>query len=68
LPFCAGARGERSVYILCCGHVLSQKRAQQVVSAGLLDEGPLDRHGRPTLIITPAGQEWLRLNWRDVEF
>jgi hypothetical protein len=67
LPFCKARRGsgEQSLYILCCGHALTPKRAQQLVSAGLLDEGPFDQHQRPTLVITPAGREWLRLNWRD---
>jgi hypothetical protein len=65
LPFCRGSCGDPSRYIMCCGHTLTPKRAQQLVTAGLLDRGPLDSSMRPTLVITPAGREWLRLNWRD---
>jgi hypothetical protein len=50
-------------YIMCCGHVLTVKRAQQLVSAGLLDAGKPDRFGRPTLVITWAGRTWLEGNW-----
>ncbi len=68
LPWCGGSRTfrEPARYIMCCGHTLSPKRAQECVSAGLLDAGPLDRHGRASLIITPAGRDWLLLNWRAV--
>lgn len=65
LPFCTGSRSGPAGYLMCCGHTLSPKRAQQLVTAGLLDQGPSDRFKRPTLVITPAGREWLRLNWRD---
>ena len=69
LPFCPlvskSLHGrDRPEYIMCCGHVLTPKKAQELVTAGLLDDGPIDRHGRATLVITPAGREWLLLNWR----
>jgi hypothetical protein len=69
LPFCKKSSSkDRSLYILCCGHVMTPNRAQKLVRAGLLDEGPIDRFNRPTLVITPAGREWLKMTWRDVYF
>ncbi len=50
-------------YVLCCGHVLERKEAQAFVDAGLLWSGPPDRFGRPTLVITAAGGQWLAANW-----
>ena len=50
-------------YILCCGHVLREKVAQQFTDAGLLTAGQRDKFDRPTLVITPAGREWLTAGW-----
>lgn len=49
-------------FILCCGHVMRQKEAQEFVSAGLLKAGT-DRHGGEALVITDAGMTWLDKNW-----
>lgn len=57
LPLCGDA------YVMCCGHELKKKEAQAFVDAGLLEAGPLDRMGRPTLVITPAGRDWLSWVW-----
>jgi hypothetical protein len=64
LPFCKGSKGGPARYIMCCGHTLTPKRALQLVTAGLLEQGPPDRFRRPTLVITPAGRRWALLNWR----
>lgn len=52
-------------WIMCCGHTLTLKRAQVFVDAGLLMPGPPDarKDGKPTLVITPAGKEYLQLWW-----
>lgn len=49
-------------FILCCGHTMKPKEAQQFVSAGLLQAGKT-RHGEEGLVITEAGQHWLERNW-----
>lgn len=51
-------------YILCCGHVLTEKLAQEFVNAGLLTEGPRDKFDRPTLMATRTGEVWLSAGWR----
>jgi hypothetical protein len=51
-------------YVLCCGHALGRKEAQDFVDAGLLQAGPPDtRDGTVTLVITEAGRYWLSENW-----
>lgn len=50
-------------YIMSCGHALRLREAQAFVDAGLLEAGPLDHFGRPTLVITPAGRDWLSWVW-----
>jgi len=47
-------------YILCCGHTMRAKEAQAFVDAGLLMAGG---GVKPSLVITDAGREWLKLNW-----
>jgi len=50
-------------YIMCCGHVLRRKEAQEFVTAGLLTA--VNRNdSRPALGLTAAGLIWLQGNWR----
>lgn len=58
LPLCDGR------YIMCCGHTLDAKEAQEFVSAGLLAAGEPDRFGRPTLVTTQSGKVWLQRHWK----
>lgn len=64
LPLCAGDPPKASGrYIMCCGHSMSWREAQDFVDAGLLMDGGKDTHGRPVLVITEAGRAWLAANW-----
>jgi hypothetical protein len=50
-------------YVMCCRHALKAMEAQDFVDAGLLESGPLDWAGRPTLVITDLGKAWLQRVW-----
>lgn len=50
-------------YFLCSGHALTLKEAQLFIDAGLLESGPPGPSGDPTLVITPAGRDWLSWVW-----
>jgi len=51
-------------FIMCCGHTLSKRRGYELVEAGLcaIAQKP-DHLGRPCLIITDLGRNWLAWNW-----
>lgn len=50
-------------WIICCGLTLGKEEAAQFVSDGLLRDGMPDGKGRPTLVITRHGREWLEKNY-----
>jgi hypothetical protein len=63
LPLCVAAGpSERMTYILCCGHVVSPKFAQKLISEGLMKPGEPDKWNRPTITIAEGGRKMLSLH------
>ncbi len=63
LPLCEGSYGERTKYVLCCGHTLTPAFAQKLIDADVMKHGGPDRFGRSTIIIGAAGRELLAKNF-----
>lgn len=56
----------RDEWILCCGHFFSNAEGEQWIAEGLGAEGPLDKHGRRTMIAGPGLSPWLADAWENL--
>lgn len=66
-PLCEGSPddedGGMPLYIMCCYYTLSVEEAEPLLQAGIVDNGPQDEFGRPSIVITQRGREWLKDVW-----